>query len=398
MLHKVIFLIFIFLGVLSQYVLENSSRLIVYEISGSKSAVSVIGSVTAFVFVFFSTFSGTIVDAISRKFFIYLQLIVGFTLSTILFGLFYYGHETLSIVFGFVFLTAVLSSFASASKNSIFYDIVGEKDLVKWISWRSIVVSSAILFSFFVVVRILGEIQSSLIIYAALLVFSMISFIFVRYKDQNISYKLADINSFWKYIGLKLKDFSTLFQVNRMLRMLFILAFAKTALIFWPMSSGALFKFGIEDQETQKIYLYASALMQVTTIISIYIIGRYVRHFSIKSFIFGIIVSGLGIVLFSRAESTIFLIGFLAILYVGLAISQMSWNYILRFELPNEFRTQGLSFSVVPYYLGDFVSGLLFALLISIFSTSNLLLAAGILLFFLGLFSYFKLIKPSLLS
>jgi hypothetical protein len=82
-------------------------------------------------------------------------------------------------------------------------------------------------------------------------------------------------------------------------------------------------------------------------------------------------------------------------MYIGLAISQISSSYILRMELPEDHRTQGLAFAVVPYYLADLISGVVFALLLIAFSVETLLFWAGALLSLLSV-TYLLFLKPRL--
>lgn len=120
--------------------------------------------------------------------------------------------------------------------------------------------------------------------------------------------------------------------------------------------------------------------MDIVTIASVFVLGKWTKEFTIKAFIFGTLISGLGIALFGLSNSTIVSIACLAILYIGLAISQMANSFLLRMELPEQYRTQGLAFSVVPYYTADFVSGIAFATLIPYFSNDALLQGAGVTL------------------
>jgi hypothetical protein len=55
----------------------------------------------------------------------------------------------------------------------------------------------------------------------------------------------------------------------------------------------------------------------------------------------------------------------------------------MRLELPEKFRTQGLAFSVVPYYAGDIAGGFVSAALLYYLDVDGLLLATGVGLFVL---------------
>ena len=55
----------------------------------------------------------------------------------------------------------------------------------------------------------------------------------------------------------------------------------------------------------------------------------------------------------------------------------------MRLELAEKFRTQGLAFSVVPYYAGDIAGGFVSAALLYYLDVDGLLLATGVGLFVL---------------
>ncbi|MFZ9035718.1 MAG: hypothetical protein ACO2ZM_06340, partial [Francisellaceae bacterium] len=132
-------------------------------------------------------------------------------------------------------------------------------------------------------------------------------------------------------------------------------------------------------------YLFVIILMELVSIFAAYFLGKYKKHFTINSFIVGIIISGIAILFFGLASSYFWMIFSLCFLFIGLEVSQLSASFLLRMELPQEHRTQGLSFSVVPYYCADFCSGIFFAILLQYFSTETLLINAGTLLMVLGI-------------
>lgn len=374
-----IYLGFLFLSLIGQRFIGNSFKFAAFDISESKAIVSLVGSVSAIAFIVLGMFSGVIVDAISRKLFIQFHHAAIALMSIGFFVLYQAGFGTIAILFAFIVLHETSAAFSNASTNSVFFDLCGKERLAWWISRRSMVMiaasmSASLLLTFFVADEALLFAIYGIILLCALAVFRT-----VGYVDQNQRQSFASLGEAVRFVWLRLGDFVRLCRANRALAFLFLFSFLKTVFIFWPMASGALFKFGIEDAETRRMYLFAVIVMDVITMASLYLIGR--KHsFTNASFVAGAAVSGLGIFLFSLAEGTVLLVLTLAIMYVGLAISQVSSSYVLRVELPDDQRTQGLAFAVVPYYTADIVSGIVFAILVVTVSVDALLFWTGALL------------------
>ena len=248
--------------------------------------------------------------------------------------------------------------------------------------------SSGIL-SFFV-----GDPTCLFLIYPGLLLSGLVVFRMIGYEDQNHRQDFVSIGKALTFVIARLEDFVRVCRSNNALMFLFLFSFVKTAFIFWPMASGALLKFGVEDAATRRIYLIASVVMNIVSVTSLYAIG-WKTYFTNRSFVVGAAISGLSIFLFSLCNNIVLSVLMLAIMYIGLAISQISSSYILRMELPDGHRTQGLAFAVVPYYLADLISGVVFALLLIAFSVETLLFWAGALLSLLSV-TYLLFLKPKL--
>ena len=253
-------------------------------------------------------------------------------------------------------------------------------------------ITAATMSSSLILVFFVGDPTLLFLIYSLLLLIALLVFRLLRYEDQNQRQDFDSLRKALTYIVVRLKDFMGICLSNNALLFLFLFSFMKTAFIFWPMASGALLKFGVEDPASRQVYLIASVIMSIVSMTSLYAIG-WKTHFTNQSFVAGAGISGLGIFLFSLFDDTLLSIFMLAIMYVGLAISQVSSSYVLRMELPEDHRTQGLAFAVVPYYLADLVSGVIYALLLVAFDVDTLLLWTGALLTLLSVASL-RLLKP----
>ena len=365
-----LFLFFLFLSFVGESFIENAFKFVAYELTHSQSIVSLIGSISAVAFITLGLVSGMVVDAVSRRFFAVVHLIV--------FSVVYQsGLASIGLLFVFILLHEISSAFHKAANNTIFFDLCGTSNLSRWISRRSIAITAASMASALLLTIIVGSGALFFVIYSVILASAYLVFKTLKYTDQNTPQRFTTSTDYAHFFMKRFSEFIAICIERKALLLLFIFSFLKTFFIFWPMASGALFKFGIEDDETRRLYLIAIIIMDVVSMASLFVIGR--KHtFSNRTFMLGALVSGVGILLFARAETTSMLIATLAIMYVGLAISQVSSSFILRMELPESHRTQGLSFAVVPYYLADIFSGLCFALLLTITDVDTLLFGAGL--------------------
>ncbi|WP_349367384.1 MFS transporter [Salinarimonas sp.] len=374
-----VFLAFLFLSLIGTSFVTNSFKFAAFEITQSKSVVSLIGSVSAVAFIVLGLFAGVIVDAISRKFFVQFQLIAVAAMSFVFFAFFEAGYVSILWLFAFIIAHEIIAAFANAAKHSVFFDLCGSDQIARWVSRRGIVMiaasmSASLLLTFFV-----SDEAFLFAIYAVILLMALAVFRVIGYQDQNKAQRFSSVREAVGFVLVRLKDFVRVCRGNRALMFLFLFSFLKTVFIFWPMASGALFKFGIEDDATRRVYLIAAVIMDVISMASLYALGRK-KSYTNASFVAGAAISGLGIFLFSLADTTVLAVLTLAIMYVGLAVSQVSSTYILRMELPEDHRTQGLGFAVVPYYFADIVSGIVFAFLVVYVSVDDLLFWTGALL------------------
>ncbi|MGJ3264245.1 MAG: MFS transporter [Salinarimonas sp.] len=374
-----IYLASLFLSLIGTSFVTNSFKFAAFEITESKSIVSLVGSISALAFIVLGLFAGVIVDAISRKFFIQFQLISMAVISLCFYLLYDSGYATLVLLFAFIVVHESTAAFANAARHSVFFDLCGADRIAFWVSRRGIVMTAASMSASLLLTFFVSDEAFLFAVYAAILVLALLVFHTVGYHDRNEKANFTSIPQAIGYVLAKLKDFVAICRANRALLLLFLFSFFKTVFIFWPMASGALFKFGIESDETRRIYLIAAVIMDVISMAALYVLGRK-ASFTNASFVAGAAISGLGILLFALVESTVLLVLTLAVMYVGLAVSQVASSYILRMEVPESHRTQGFGFAVVPYYLADIVSGIIFATLLLYVGVNDLLLWTGAIL------------------
>ena len=119
------FLLFLFISVVGETFIENSFKFAAFEITRSQSAMSVVGSISAVAFITLGLFSGVIVDAVSRKFFIYFHLVAMSAMSLLFFVLYRAGYVGIVSLFALILMHEMSAAFAGASRNSVFYDLCG---------------------------------------------------------------------------------------------------------------------------------------------------------------------------------------------------------------------------------------------------------------------------------
>ena len=64
-------------------------------------------------------------------------------------------------------------------------------------------------------------------------------------------------------------------------------------------------------------------------------------------------------------------------IYVGTAFLGLAGSYIMRLELTDKFRTQGLTFSILPFCAGDILGGFMSAALLFWLDVDSLLFVTG---------------------
>lgn len=375
------FLSYGFVTVVGQSFIATGFKFLAFDITGSESFVSLIGSFSAIVFILFGAFSGVLVESTSRKFFGVAHLILFSFLSVSMLCLSWESPFALGVFILFLLLHEISLSFHRAANNAIFYELVGDNKISYWISRRSIFTTLAGITAFWLMSRIIesNTLKVTLSLYPVLLIMALSAFYLIQYTDKNKQYEYLTLRDWTSHLKKSVNLFFEVVYKDRILLFLMTFSFVKTLFIYWPMSTGALLKFGIASEIGRHDYLVVLGIIQLVNLVAYFLIGTK-KTFSINSFLVGSLISGIGITLFSFATSFLLMVITLSSMYVGLVISQLSYNFLLRMHLPEIQRTQGMSFSVVPYYLADLFAGTIFASLLFWFETNTLLLTNGLIL------------------
>lgn len=356
--------------------ISNGFKFAVYDLSGSERLVSLVGSTSGVAFITLGLFSGIIVAATSNRFFILFHLLVFSALSVLIYFLFRVHWLSIGLLFCFILLQGMTSSLHSAAANRVFYDLAGTRRLSFWLSRRNIAVSAGSLAALVILSFYVDKGAELFLMYAAILLCSAALFAGARYQDVPRESHFVSPGDALRHIWQQFMAFLSFSCRNATVRMLFLLSFAKTFFIYWAMSAGVLLKLGIDGDDTRRLYLYVLIAMDVVSMAALYWVGKK-RHFDNRDFLLGAAVSASGILLFALIDYRWPAIAVLALMHIGFAICQMASGYVLRHALPEHFRTQGVSFAVIPYYFADIVSGVFFAAMQGWFTTTQLLVFSG---------------------
>ncbi len=371
-----VFLVFLFFLTLSDKFIDTAFKFVAYEISGSEQLVSLVPSISSLAFVSIGLFAGILVDAYSRRFFVYLHFVLFAVASIVFYVLYKSEYIGLVILFGFILLNEMSSSFNKAASNTIFFDLCGENKLARWISFRSMAFNAGSVAASILLWYYIAETSNLFLVYSVVLIVGISVFSSIGYQNPYGAHHFENTTQVRVFVIYKFKAFIKDVKANKSLLFVFGFSFVKTYFVFWPMFVGALLKFGVEESHTRQLFLVSLVVMEVITIFASYFIG-FKKSFSIVSFVTGSLISGIGIFLFAYSDHVYTHVATLGIMYVGLALSGISAGYVMRRELPEVHRTQGLSFSVVPYYCADILSGFTFAGFMFYFSVNQLLTFAG---------------------
>ena len=374
------FLVFAGLLVLSDALFDTMVSFAAFDITGSYQILSIIPSLSSMAYIAFGLFAGVIIDALSKR-----LLILVHTVSFILITLAMFAAlkgEILGIwtLAAFVMLNEISSSFAKPAVTSIYYGMFSSDLASKKLSLLMVAQRAGSLGAMVTLYILAGATQNLFLSYAVTVALSLAAYMCSAMpggpdKGQRRAIQL-------QFVKTRTAEFLKLIRQNMSLFHLFLFTFLKTAFVFWPMFVGSLLKFGVEQTETRREFIIALMVMQVVSMTSTYLIG-FKKAFTLRAVIAGAAISAVFIIgLACSAHSWTHIVA-LAGIYIGTAISGLAGSYIMRLELPEKFRTQGLAFSVVPYYAGYIAGGFVSAALLYYLDVDGLLLATGVGLFVL---------------
>ena len=374
-LQSHIFLVFAGLLVLSDTRFDTMVSFADFDISGSYQVLSIIPSISAIAYIAFGLFAGVIIDALSKRLFILAHVIIFIPVTLAMFVALK-GHILgIGVLVAFVVLNEISSAFAKPAAISVYYGMFSSDRASRKLSNLGVAQRAGSLAAMVALYIFAGATQDLFLSYAVTVALALAAYLCSGMPGGTESGQRHPIRL--QRIKDRTAAFLQLIRQNRPLFHLFAFTFLKTAFVFWPMFVGSLLKFGVEQTETQRDFVIALMLMQLVLMTSTYLFG-FKKTFTLRAVIAGATFSAVSIIALALSTQAWTHIVALGGIYVGTAFSGLAGSYIMRLELPEAFRTQGLAFSILPFYAGDILGGFVSAALLFWLDVDSLLLVTGI--------------------
>lgn len=210
----------------------------------------------------------------------------------------------------------------------------------------------------------------------------LISAIFIykiQFTEKNLTSESANQRKI-SHLFISVKDFSIWVKKQTTIRTLFIVTVIIVFFNTWVWQVGLLLQLIETTPNGEELYSlllgwYGAAVIAVNLLIPL-----IWKKLSVKIYLFGSLIWGIGIFLLGFAYSLPFyFIGILAAA-IGLPISGLSRVYLLQKYLPTEKLGRGFSFNAFLLYLSNAVSLGLFGFISSFLSTRVLFIICGMMM------------------
>ncbi|WP_281659503.1 MFS transporter [Halobacillus sp. Cin3] len=183
-----------------------------------------------------------------------------------------------------------------------------------------------------------------------------------------------------KFIFSSIYEFLTWMVGKVRVRHLFVLTFYTVFLNTWVWEVGILLALEELTSESEKLYSMIKGVFGAVVIITNLCIPFFIRSFSLKHYITGACLWGLGLfylgVFYSPGH---FFIGTILI-GIGLPTASLARVYLIQKLVPEEKMGRAFSTNAVLLYGSNTLSLLLYGLLTSILSTPSLMMVSGALM------------------
>ena len=347
---------------LSDTLFDTMVSFAAFDISGSHQVLSIIPSIAAIAYIAFGLFAGVIIDALSKRLFILAHVIIFIPVTLAMFVALKGYILGIGVLVAFVVLNEISSAFAKPAAISVYYGMFSSDRASRKLSNLGVAQRAGSLAAMVALYIFAGATQDLFLSYAVTVTLALAAYLCSGMPGGTETGQRHPIRL--QRIKDRTAAFLQLICQNRPLFHLFAFTFLKTAFVFWPMFVGSLLKFGVEQTETRRDFVIALMLMQLVLMTSTYLFG-FKKTFTLRAVIAGAAFSAVSIIALGG-------------IYVVTAFSGLAGSYIMRLELPEAFRTQGLAFSLLPFYAGDILGGFVSAALLFWLDVDSLLLVTGI--------------------
>lgn len=333
----------------------------VYEKTGSSTLMGIMSSISMFVVMFISPFSGTIVDKCNRKIVVVGMDILRGLIMLIVGILAIMNHLSVPIVLIAAFLASLCSVFFNPAVNTLMIDIIPHDDMVRGQSISSSVNS---------LINLIGKAMSGALVaflgVPLIIIFNGISYLFSAFTEMFIHVPKTKRQGEKVTVTGILNDFKIAIRAifsNRFLRL-----FIPSALLLNLLGSGPmtlLMPFVLEKGFTVEMYGFLMAIETAASLICVCILGIVKLNPKIRYY--GMSIGFISSVLFyiwaylSKDFSLLCILSFIGCF--GNTIGNAVFNASLMLALPEESRGSILGFVSSASTGGSALSSVIFGLL-----------------------------------
>ena len=198
----------------------------------------------------------------------------------------------------------------------------------------------------------------------------------IQFTEKNIKSENTNQRRI-KDIFISIKDFSIWVKTQTTIRTLFIVTVIVVFFNTWVWQVGLLLQLIDTTKNGEQLYSLLLSWYGAIVIAVNLLIPLIWKKLSVKIYLFGSLIWGIGIFLLGFAYSVpLYFIGIL-VAAIGLPISGLSRVYLLQKYLPSEKLGRGFSFNAVLLYLSNAISLSVFGFISTFLSTRILFLICG---------------------
>lgn len=332
----------------------------VYEKTGSSTLMGIMSSISMFVVMFISPFSGTIIDKCNRKIIIVGMDILRGLIMLMVGILAIMNHLSVQIVLIAAFLASLCSVFFNPAVNTLMIDIIPHDDMVRGQSISSSVYS---------LINLIGKAMSGALVaflgVPLIIIFNGISYLFSAFTEMFIHVPKTKRQGERVSVTGILNDFKIAIRAifsNRFLRL-----FIPSALLLNLLGSGPmtlLMPFVLEKGFTVEMYGFLMAIETAASLICVCILGIVKLNPKIRYY--GMSIGFISSVIFyiwaylSKDFTLLCILSFIGCF--GNTIGNAVFNASLMLALPEESRGSILGFVSSASTGGSALSSVIFGL------------------------------------
>ncbi|MDP5276264.1 MFS transporter [Chengkuizengella axinellae] len=345
---------------------------VAYDLTGSKLHTTGVVIAETLPYLFFGLLGGVIADWVNKKrLMIFIDIIrVPLILSTVV--LFHFDFLNYTYLLLISFAVQTLGCFFNPSFRAMLPIIITSSEQRNIANslydslTRGITVLSPIITV--LLIQTVGEIHFfTLDAFTYVISVIAISMITVKTKQMNTDDKKDLKNAFRSLI-----EFAQWVKKQHTVRSLFLLTFVMVFLNTWLWEVGLLLSLLDMSDEGKSLFSILQGGYGAVVIITNLLIPLIWKKLSLKTYLIGSIIWGIGLVFLGFAMNIpMYFVG-AAVVGIGIPITGLTRVYIIQNYIPEDMHGKGFSLNAVLLYLADTISLIIFGVL-STFVSLNLL-------------------------